>query len=97
MSYTKMYYIQDTRSYVGNSVIWWAHNGRGYICDLRAAGIFTEEEAKSQCASRSTDKMWPVLDIIRLVQHQVDIQDLGGSKAMPHTIKNWSKFTEEKG
>lgn len=44
------YFIQDARSYVGNAVLWWRHEGRGYTVDLNAAGRFLGD----------TDVPWPV-------------------------------------
>lgn len=32
----KLFYLQDSRSYVGNDVLWWAKGGgEGYTTDLR--------------------------------------------------------------
>ena len=88
MSYRKKFYVQDTRSTVGNSVVWWRADGNGYTVDLRAAGIYDEDEVAEM---RDTDKPWPIGDINRLVQHHVDCQDLrlrGASlPALPHTIR----------
>ena len=40
------YLIQDSRSYVGNCVLWWREHGRGYTTDIDDAGRFTEEVAR---------------------------------------------------
>lgn len=84
MSYSKKFYVQDTRSIVGNSAVWWCWNGHGYTCDLAEAGIYTEEEIRMM---RDTDKPWPVDAINRLVQSHVDVQDLhkDGLPLEPHT------------
>jgi len=39
------FYILDTRSVVGNCAMWWAPEGRGYVCSLSDAGVYTREEA----------------------------------------------------
>ena len=88
MSYRKKFFVQDTRSIVGNSVTWWCTDGKGYTCDIRRAGVFDEDEVAKM---RDTDKPWPVEDILRLVQHHVDCQDLRlkGDKLpmVPHTMR----------
>lgn len=63
------------RSIVGNSVSWWAHNDRGYTCDIRLAKIFKEEEL-SELAFRNTDRPYLVSDVLPLAQHHIDVQDL---------------------
>jgi hypothetical protein len=35
------YYLQDTRSYVGNCPVWWCKDGNGYTTDLRKAHHYT--------------------------------------------------------
>ena len=30
------YLLWDTRSYVGNCILWWAPNGHGYVTDVDA-------------------------------------------------------------
>ena len=44
------YYLQDTRGCgcVGNDILFWAKDGRGYTTDVSKAHIFTEEKAFSQ-------------------------------------------------
>lgn len=87
------YVIIDTRQTCGNSVFFWCWDSRGYTLDLRCAAIFDDEEAKKICANRDTDKMVKYSEIVRLVQHHVDIQDLGRGKdgiykprSHPHTL-----------
>ena len=41
----KKYYLQDTRAIVGNDMLWWAIDGKGYTTDLNKANVFTEYEA----------------------------------------------------
>lgn len=40
----KFYYVQDSRSYVGNAVLWHAKNGCGYVTDLAKAEKCSWEE-----------------------------------------------------
>lgn len=71
----KKYYVQDTRTYVGNSMTWWKHDDFGYVCDIREARIFTEDEAKLICTKKHTNKrMWPKDYIDARVEHHIDTQ-----------------------
>lgn len=97
MSEIKLYYLQDTRCVVGNSMMWWAIDGRGYTCDIRCAQIWTMDELKKSnynCKNEYNEKYipWPKDVIDRLVQHHVDHQDLqykdnfGEQAKHPHTL-----------
>ena len=65
------YYIQDSRTCVGNAMMWWAIEARGYVCDLDKAGVFTGEEAMKH---RTTDIPWPVDFVRGKTTKIVDIQ-----------------------
>lgn len=69
----KLFYILDTRSSVGNCALWWAPNGQGYVCDLEAAGKYTEVEAFGK---RATDVPVPCeVAEANAVRHvRVDVQ-----------------------
>ncbi len=58
------YYIQDTRSYLGDAVMWWRPNGEGYTSDIDAAGEYEEEHAMRLHEGRETDLPIPV-DVAR--------------------------------
>lgn len=53
------YYIQDTRGFVGDSVMWWRPDGKGYTINLEEAGEYDEEKARAIETNRSTDKPIP--------------------------------------
>lgn len=53
------FYIQDTRSYSGDAVIWWRPNRKGYTFNIDDAGLYEEEEARSIERVRGTDKAVP--------------------------------------
>jgi hypothetical protein len=53
------FYIQDSRSYVGNDALWWRPNGQGYTTNLNEAWRVDKERAESIARTRPTDKMWP--------------------------------------
>ena len=73
---SRKFYIQDTRTYVGNSVSWWRKNGAGYTCNLDEAWQVDEAHAKSICRCRKTDKMWPCDAVDKLAQRHFDMQRL---------------------
>jgi hypothetical protein len=73
---SKTYFIQDTRSYVGNSVYWWAKDGNGYTTHLDEAWEVDEETARAVEHNRDTDKAWSA-DVVRAAASaQVDVQRL---------------------
>lgn len=51
-----LYYVEDTRQIVGNCVLWWAKESRGYTCELSEAGLYTREQVLRM---RDTDRPWP--------------------------------------
>lgn len=50
----RMYYVLDTRTYVGNCALFWAKNSAGYTCDPAEAHVYTETEIKGH-SWRATD------------------------------------------
>lgn len=69
------YYIQDSRTFVGNCVVFWGPNGAGYTCHLDNAGIYSLEEARSR-TERESDLFIPVEDIQPIASLMVDMQRL---------------------
>ena len=67
------YYLQDSRSVVGNFLLFWAKGNRGYTTDIDNAQECTLEEALSQ---RDTDVPWPVEDMRAVAKLRVDHQNL---------------------
>lgn len=55
MKQEKLYYIQN--GYVGNAILWWAHESKGYTTDITKAGKFSKEEAK-RIIQRPEDIAW---------------------------------------
>jgi len=72
----QMYYVQDSRSYVGNSPLWWALGGGGYTCDIDKAELHTYDEAMALFESRNTDIPWKKEDVQQAVKSLVDSQYL---------------------
>lgn len=52
-----MYYIKN--GYVGNAILWWGKDSRGYTTDIRNAGKYTEEQARNICKCRVQDTAYP--------------------------------------
>ncbi|WP_353191373.1 hypothetical protein [Pandoraea pnomenusa] len=70
-----LYYVQDTRSFVGNCPMWWGKDFRGYVTRMDEAGKYTRDEAERIC-KRDTDKMWPCSMIDPLRRPTIDFQHL---------------------
>jgi len=82
----QMFYLQNVeRGYVGNSVQWWKWNNCGYVCDIRAARKFTQDEINGFNPGVKF-KAWPVEQIDALVQHHIDMQDLRHGSTTPHSL-----------
>lgn len=71
-----LFYLQDSRSYVGNDVMWWALDGNGYTTDLRNAQTYTREQAQAMHAARESDIPWPKDYIDGKTRPAVDFQYL---------------------
>lgn len=69
-----LFYMQDTRTMVGNDILWWAKGGNGYTTDLNKAQVWTEFEAMSQSKTRDTDRPWPKGYIDARTRPAVDFQ-----------------------
>lgn len=77
------YYIQNRDAgYLGNAIVFWAKNRRGYTPDLNKSHKFTEEEAKQICnGNPEKNKAWPVdyVDNNQGIQRVVDMQYMDSS------------------
>jgi rubrerythrin len=84
MSELTQFYLQDSRGYVGNDVLWWANEG-GYTTDLSKAEIFTQEKAVKQHQCRKTDIPWPKDYIDHKTRPAVDMQYINLDEALKDT------------
>lgn len=77
-----LYFVQDSRVFVGNCGSWWAPNGAGYVCSIDDAGQYTGERVATM---RGTDVPWPVEYVLRhTVRHvRVDTQAFDRSNYKP--------------
>jgi hypothetical protein len=81
------YYLQDSREYVGNSILWWAKGCNGYVCDIRNAHVFTKEEALQRHSSRGTDIPWPKEYIDAKISNHIDRQHCQSSD-LPEQVRS---------
>jgi len=72
----QMYYIQDTRQYVGNCVLWWRPGGKGYTTEIKKAGLYTEKEARDIEGNRGTDVAWERESVERCIVNHVRMEHL---------------------
>lgn len=71
------YYVQDARSYVGNSVLWWGTGGSGYTTKIIKAQKYTKDEIVKQFSNgRETDIIWSARHVEDIIDMYVDSQKL---------------------
>ena len=80
-----MFYLQDSRGYIGNDVVWWGKDGKGYTTDLSKAHIYTKDEAQGMHFARATDIPWPKDYIDGKTRPAVDMQYIKRSEALEGT------------
>lgn len=78
---SSQFYLQDSRSFVGNNVQWWAKDGNGYTTDLSRAHIFTRKDAIGQHECRASDIPWTKAYIDGKPRQVVDMQYLKKAEA----------------
>ncbi|MCG0582133.1 hypothetical protein L6Q82_29605 [Burkholderia cenocepacia] len=81
---TELFYLQDSRSFVGNDVLWWA-DPDGYTTDLRKARLFTRDDAQQHHNIRETDIPWPKEYIDAKTRPAVDVQYIKRDEALAGT------------
>jgi hypothetical protein len=80
-----VFYLQDSRSYIGNNMLFWAVDGAGYTTDMRKAHVFTKAEAVAQHQVRETDIPWPKEYIDARTRPAVDMQHVQRAVALAGT------------
>lgn len=93
-----LYYLQDSRSYVGNDMLWWCPAGAGYTTDLRKAAVYTLEEAQAKHDCRPTDIPWPKAYIDAKTRPAVDMQYVKRTEALAGTgivLKKPERLSED--
>ena len=81
----EQFYLQDSRGYVGNDVLWWAKDGNGYTTDLSKAETYTKDEAQRMHDSRRSDVPWPKSYIDAKTRPAVDMQYIKRDEALAGT------------
>lgn len=77
MTKEQLYYIQSVkRGYLGNSVIWWGKDCKGYTCHLNLAGKYTSSEVMEICKDPRDSKAYKIEDVEKAATLQVDMQYL---------------------
>lgn len=73
----EMFYVQDARSYSGNSIFWWGLNSSGYVINIDKAQKYTKKEILEEFANaRDTDIIWLASHVENNIRKHVDIQYL---------------------
>ncbi len=74
--------LQDSRSYVGDGLTFWALGG-GYTTNIDQAERFTQDKAQLQHDCRETDVPWPAAYIEQRAHRGVDCQYVRQEEAAP--------------
>jgi len=90
------FYIQDSRDYVGNDMLFWALGGNGYTTDMRKAQVYTKAEAVKQHEMRITDIPWPKAYIDAKTRPAVDFQHVRRADALAGTGVELRKLVPQK-
>lgn len=77
---TDEWLLQDTRSHVGNDMVFWSSGG-GYTTNINEAKRFTKEAAYGQHRCRETDLPWPLYYIAEKARPAVDFQYVNHAEA----------------
>jgi hypothetical protein len=80
---SELFYLQDSRSCVGDRMMWWAIDGKGYTSNLGEAEKYSFEDAQQRNRRRETDIPWPVTYIDSSAEVSVDHQYLSQEEAAP--------------
>lgn len=75
-----LYYIQDSRKWDGNNMVFWKKNEKGYTMHLDEAKLCSKEEADKIHANRKTDIPRLKEDVEECASMQVDIQRFNSSE-----------------
>ncbi|WP_288477076.1 hypothetical protein [uncultured Pseudomonas sp.] len=93
------FFLQDSRSYTGDGLMFWALGG-GYTTNIDQAERFTQDQAQGQHDCRETDVPWPADYIEQRAHRGVDCQYVSQAEAAPmlaqsgpvvlHVPKDWN-------
>lgn len=80
--------LQDSRSYVGSNLVFWAEDSQGYTTDLRQAMQMDAASAFRQNQSRPSDIPWPLAYLQERQRDKVDCQYVRVDDAHPTADDN---------
>ncbi len=78
----ELFYIQN--GYVGNAILWWGIDSKGYTSDITKAGKYPQSVAFAQADMRSEDVAWPCSYIDKCIVAQKLIID---SQYLDYSLK----------
>jgi hypothetical protein len=87
---TELYYLQDSRTYVGNAMLWWRKGNRGYCCDIDEAETYTLDQLKDM-NPRDTDIPWRKEYIDKRLSKTCDMQKVDKEFALNLNPKKKNK------
>lgn len=70
----QLFYLQDTRDYVGNDMLWWRKNNCGYTTNIEDARKWTWRELQERQPTHEKYRAWPVEYIDQRTTLVVDMQ-----------------------
>lgn len=79
----ELFYIQDTRQYIGNALLFWGK--QGYTNHISQAQTYSKDEAFRKNQRRHTDVPWPKSYIDAHIGTLVDSQDVSLAEALAGT------------
>jgi hypothetical protein len=91
----ELFYLQDSRSYVGNDVLFWAIGGNGYTTDVSKAQTYSKEDVQQMHVGRPSDIPWPKSYIDGKTRPAVDMQYIKRAEALDGTGIEIVKFVKE--
>ena len=81
----RLYYLCDSRSVVGNCLMFWRKNGCGYTYNLDDCEVYPETKAFEMHKSRESDVPMPKDVVDKLAERHLDHQDYDAY------LEQWSK------
>jgi len=87
----ELYYLQDSRTYDGSLMLFWAKDG-GYTSDLNKARVFRIDQALSMQERKKTDVLWPKSYLDKRMSSVIDIREVIDEQAQE--IKQTEQITE---
>jgi hypothetical protein len=90
------FYLQDSRGFVGNDMLFWAKEGKGYTTDISKAELYSKATAQRMHNSRPTDIPWPKDYIDNKTRPAVDMQHVNRNEALRDTEIVLTKFKKPK-